>query len=167
MTGWVTSGPIGLHEQLLSLRKNESRLAVAGLSAAGAYPATATSVEKITSYSSPKIHLSTASYTSNGITVGPGGALWFTNPGNNTIGRITTTGRVKDYKGAGIANPWAITAGPGGALWFTDGGFGGGGYAIGRITTSGISDPSYIAAGPDGALWFTAKNAIGRITTTR
>jgi virginiamycin B lyase len=27
-----------------------------------------------------------------GITAGPDGALWFTNNGNNSIGRITTTG---------------------------------------------------------------------------
>jgi hypothetical protein len=26
----------------------------------------------------------------NGITAGPDGALWFTSPGNNSIGRITT-----------------------------------------------------------------------------
>jgi streptogramin lyase len=32
-----------------------------------------------------------------GITSGPDGALWFTNAGNNSIGRITTSGKVTNY----------------------------------------------------------------------
>jgi hypothetical protein len=50
-----------------------------------------------------------------GITAGPDGALWFTNYGNNSIGRITTTGVVHLYAGAGIDDPDGITAGPDGA----------------------------------------------------
>ena len=94
--------------------------------------------------------------------------------GNNSIGRITTTGTVTNYTGPGISNPHAIAAGPDGALWFTNQG----NNSIGRITTSGTvtnytapasaSRPA-ITAGPDGALWFTnfsGNNSIGRITTT-
>ncbi len=75
-----------------------------------------------------------------GITVGPDGALWFTNAGNNTIGRITTAGALTSFAGAAINDPVGITAGPDGALWFTNlddfGNFAG---SIGRITTAGVS----------------------------
>ena len=106
------------------------------------------------------------------ITAGPDGALWFTNQGNNSIGRITTAGVVTNYTGTGIDDPQSITAGPDGALWFTNVA----NNSIGRITTAGvvtnytgtgIDDPAAITAGPDGALWFTnlSNNSIGRITT--
>src|SRR5215831_5848487 len=110
-----------------------------------------------------------------GITAGPDGALWFTNRTGNTIGRITTTGKVKTFSGTGISAPEGITAGPDGNLWFTtdttvneD--------SIGRITTTGSVTTSFlgstgpwgITAGPDGALWFTnhTGNSIGRISAT-
>jgi streptogramin lyase len=110
-----------------------------------------------------------------GITAGPDGALWFTEPSGNRIGRITTAGVINEYS-IGLSansNPSGIVAGPDGALWFTESV----GNRIGRITTAGViseyssglsanSNPSGIAAGPDGALWFTeAANRIGRITT--
>ena len=68
-----------------------------------------------------------------GITSGPDGALWFTNSGNNSIGRITTGGTVTNYTGTGISGPEGITSGPDGALWFTNSG----NNSIGRITTGG------------------------------
>jgi streptogramin lyase len=106
-----------------------------------------------------------------GITAGPDGALWFTNNHGNSIGRITTSGKVTTYTGTGIDGPEGITAGPDGALWFTN--FSN--NSIGRITTSGtvtnytgtgIDEPDGITAGPDGALWFTNGDSIGRITTS-
>ncbi len=98
--------------------------------------------------------------------------MWFTNFGNNSIGRITTGGVVTNYTGTGISSPNGIAAGPDGALWFTNSG----NSTIGRITTggvvtnytgTGISTPDAIAAGSDGALWFTnsRNSTIGRITT--
>jgi hypothetical protein len=107
----------------------------------------------------------------SGITAGPDGASWFTNSGNNSIGRITTGGVVTNYTGTGISNPSGITIGPDGALWFTNAG-----NSIGRITTggvitnytgTGINIPEGITVGPDGAMWFTnsGNNSIGRITT--
>src|ERR1039458_7774436 len=104
-----------------------------------------------------------------GIVAGPDGALWFTNNGNNSIGRITTTGKVNNYTGMGISSPSAITEGPDGALWFTNQG----NNSIGRITTGGkvtnftgmgIDLPAGIAAGSDGELWFTDRDnaQIGR-----
>jgi streptogramin lyase len=113
-----------------------------------------------------------------GITAGPDGNLWFTNFGNNSIGRITPSGAVTIFPGTitnGVADidaPEGITAGPDGALWFTNSE----NDTIGRITTSGtvtsppytgnnnpepwgIDEPSGITAGPEGsggqALWFT------------
>ena len=163
-------------------------LAASGAAAASANPrlgaaahraAAASTAGKITIYSSPRIHLSAEAYTSDGITAGPDGALWFTNPGNNTIGRITTTGTVTDYHGAGIRNPWAITTGPDGKVWFTNWN----NHSIGRITLKGRVtnfggavwySPS-ITAGPDRALWYTnwpleppnkCTWSIGRMTTT-
>ena len=117
-----------------------------------------------------------------GITPGPDGALWFTEPYGNHIGRITTAGIVTHFQ---VPTPGSfvqgITAGPDGALWFTE-------YVarkIGRITTGGTitefsitipdADPLDIAVGSDGALWFTQNCLytvvgcnvayIGRITT--
>ena len=71
------------------------------------------------------------------IAAGPDGALWFTNHGNNSIGRITTAGAVTTYTDPSISLPWGIAAGPDGALWFTEFfGFSGGHMnSIGRITT--------------------------------
>jgi len=129
------------------------------------------------------------------ITAGPDGALWFTNDGTfdngrptadtGSIGRITTSGTITNYRDPSIDSPGSITTGPDGALWFINefGSSGGGKGSIGRITTTGAvthySDPSIdfpgaITAGPDGALWFTNTSdgspstpfSIGRITTT-
>lgn len=107
------------------------------------------------------------------ITLGPDGALWFTEFGK--IGRITTEGDVTEFpiKGGGILH--SITIGPDGALWFTE-------FTsnkIGRIPTTDTAEnlqlteytvpgPLGITTGPDGALWFIEGGAgkIGRITTT-
>jgi trimeric autotransporter adhesin len=110
------------------------------------------------------------------IAAGPDGALWFTNYGNGSIGRITTGGTVTNYTDPSISGPTGITVGPDGALWFTNFDTSNGNSSIGRITTGGavtnytdpsINLPAGIAAGPDGALWFTnfSNNSIGRITT--
>src|ERR1035441_8571022 len=67
------------------------------------------------------------------ITTGPDGALWFPEPGNDKIGRITTSGGITEYPTptSNIYGFCAIAAGPDGALWFTE--FSG--NKIGRITT--------------------------------
>jgi virginiamycin B lyase len=112
-----------------------------------------------------------------GITTGPDGALWFTEPYLDKIGRITTKGTIREFKmPRGSTLPGSlgnITQGPDGALWFNDFTV----NKIGRITTRGViiefeiptpgSFPIDITQGPDSALWFTenAANQIGRITT--
>jgi hypothetical protein len=59
----------------------------------------------------------------NDITVGPDGALWFTELLSNSIGRLTTGG---EYSSCQLPNasanprPYGITAGPDGAIWFTE-----------------------------------------------
>src|SRR6266496_2722172 len=97
-----------------------------------------------------------------GITVGPDGALWFTDSADK-IGRITTQGQITEFalpsSPDSPSNGGGITTGPDGALWFTQG-WG----PLGRITTQGhitLFSPHYsggpgrIVAGPDGALWMT------------
>jgi virginiamycin B lyase len=110
-----------------------------------------------------------------GIAAGSDGALWFTQPGCDSIGRITTTGAVAFFPiPTANGGPNHITAGPDGNLWFTEGV----GNKIGRITIAGVitefdiptanAFPGLIASGPDGALWFAENNLnkIGRITIT-
>ncbi len=119
----------------------------------------------------------------NRITTGPDGNIWFTDGGNNQIGRMTPAGAFDGFAipTAG-SSPIDITTGPDGALWFTE--FVGN---IGRITTDGkitefpvLKSPGGAPAnvfgitnGPDGALWFTTDccdpgnpGKIGRITTS-
>ncbi len=105
------------------------------------------------------------------ITTGPDGALWFTDAGNNAIGRITTSGTITEFP-VPTSNSLleGITTGPDGNLWFTEGN----GNQIGRITPAGQvtefplpnpnSEPEAITTGPDGNLWFTDNYGIGQIT---
>ena len=107
---------------------------------------------------------------------GPGGTVWFTNRGNDSVGKVGPDGTVSVYVGAGIAGPEGIAQGPDQAMWFTNAD----NNTIGRISMDGtvtsyggsalggvIARPWRIAAGPDGALWFTnmGNATIGRITT--
>ena len=54
---------------------------------------------------------------SDQITVGPDGALWFTHFAEQTIGRITTDGRVTEYPAGAPATD--LTTGPDGNIWFS------------------------------------------------
>lgn len=109
------------------------------------------------------------------ITVGPEGALWFTEAAaaSNKIARITVEGDVTEFPiPTAASNPLDIALGPDGNLWFTEHD----GRQIGRITPSGEitefgipsgNSPSRITAGPDGNLWITlsgSANAIARVT---
>ncbi|HEY7062701.1 MAG TPA: Virginiamycin B lyase [Chloroflexota bacterium] len=107
------------------------------------------------------------------IAVAPDGAVWFTEPRDDQIGRmIADVSIVEMVVPTPDARPIGITYGPDGAIWFTESGAG----KIGRITTDGQitefelpgpdNDPSDIVAGRDGALWFNYHTAprVGRIT---
>ena len=108
------------------------------------------------------------------ITAGPNGSLWFTEPSDGQIGRITTGGEITEFSVPALSSDLGgITSGSDGNVWFTESGA----DQIGRITPAGLitefpiptesSRPGSIALGPDGALWFTESDAgrIGRITT--
>jgi streptogramin lyase len=108
------------------------------------------------------------------MTVGPDGALWFTDINANAIGRIDPSSMtMRRYPLKRLAtNPMGITVGPDGALWFAEEGY----SEIGQIsldgeirefgTPLGRIDPYTLAAGPDAALWFSASaEGLGRITT--
>src|SRR5579863_3495640 len=96
----------------------------------------------------------------NGATMGPDGAIWFTECFSAKIGRITSSGHITEYSApTPFSNPWGITSGPDGALWFTESSE----FIakIGRITTGGaITEyqlrnggsylPRGITTGPDG-----------------
>ena len=108
-----------------------------------------------------------------GITAGPDGALWFTNVGNNSIGRITTAGKITDYTGPGIADPQRIVVGPDGRCGSPTSVTSrlGGSPPLGWSPTTQASASTHHSgsrSGSDGALWFTNEynHSIGRITTT-
>ena len=113
-------------------------------------PTPTSNAGQITEYAIP-----TANSLPIGITSGPDGALWFAEYAAGKIGRITTAGRITEYRIKTGGNPRWIVSGSDGALWFTEA------SAIGRITTRGqVSDfplpsssvrPAGIAAGSDGA----------------
>ena len=121
-----------------------------------------------------EVRVPTADAHPTGTTIGPDGAVWFTETGTNAIGRLSG-GVITEYPLPHGGTPAAITSGPDGALWFTESGA----SRLGRIATdgaiteypvpacAGCSDggQSDIAVGPDGALWFTSTygNAIGRM----
>jgi virginiamycin B lyase len=98
------------------------------------------SIERITTSGAVTSYTGTGIGAPQSITSGPDGALWFTNWFTNyfhalgtgphgSIGRITTSGRVSDFKDLAIRHPDMIISGPDGALWFTNDD-----NAIGRVT---------------------------------
>jgi virginiamycin B lyase len=56
------------------------------------------------------------------ITIGPDGALWFTEAVANKIGRIMTSGQITAEYRIPTSESFSevITSGPDGALWFTE-----------------------------------------------
>src|SRR4051794_16897485 len=104
-----------------------------------------------------QVSLYTSINNPRGIVQGPDGALWYTNVGTNSIGRLSSSGEVVEYRAASVQRPTDIAVGSDDALWFTNG------TSIGRITisgsitnfTTGVHTPGAITAGPDDALWFT------------
>src|SRR5260370_6614826 len=131
----------------------------------------------------PAGHISEFSLSSNsyarGITAGPDGNLWFTEPGK--IGRITPAGHISEFSLSSNSFANDITTSPDDAIWFTDiitnlqsGTLVG---KIRRITPAGpISEfplPARsnllgITAAPDGTVWFTVLQSarVARITRT-
>ncbi|MGH6746802.1 caspase, EACC1-associated type [Novosphingobium sp.] len=114
-----------------------------------------------------------------GMTAGPDGNMWFTEPDHDKIGKITPDGKIAEYPvPTPGGHPFEIAAGPDGNVWFTEGNPDGtSGNKIGRlvpatgeVTEYPIPTPDSaavgITAGPDGNMWFTEYNGnkIGKIT---
>jgi virginiamycin B lyase len=65
-----------------------------------------------------------------GITLGPDGAMWFTEQSGNRIGRISTAGALSEVDVPTLASqPFGITSGRDGRLYFTEYG----GNRIGKV----------------------------------
>ena len=106
------------------------------------------------------------------IVEGPDGAMWFTMPEANRLGRTTTGDDVTFVDLPSGGRPVFITSGPDGNLWYTKQEPG----RIGRVTPAGAVTefplnpsngwPFGIVTGPDGNVWFTEiiGNRVGRIT---
>ena len=106
------------------------------------------------------------------VAAGPDGNIWFSDPNNNSIGRMTPGGQTQEFSlPTADAQPQQIISGPDGALWFIESGA----DQIGRVSTSGqVSEfampssddsPQTLTAGPNGNVWFidSSSNQIGQI----
>jgi virginiamycin B lyase len=105
------------------------------------------------------------------ITLGPDGAMWFTEPKGDRVGRVSQAGETTYVGLPAGTSPMQIVTGADGDLWFTDQH----NSRIGRLSPTGTLqefplDPGSglhgIALGPDGNVWFTLSRAdeIGKIT---
>ncbi len=146
-----------------------------------AWSTTATAVTTPLSITEYSQGLSAGYLPGGHVTLGPDGAVWFTESLRNKIGRIpagsngASAGVITEYtasQNSTNSGPEGITVGPDGALWFTESNA----NQVGRMDpVSGIVTNEYpvgvepwgITVGPDGALWFAELGAakIGRIDT--
>lgn len=113
------------------------------------------------------------------VLLGPDKSIWFTDYGNDKIGRISAAGVVTEFALPAGADPEGMAVGPDGNFWITDGAH----RKIIKESTSGVALASYgrhlsanetpnaIVAAPDGNLYFTedasnilTADKIGRIT---
>lgn len=116
--------------------------------------------------------------TSQGITAGPDGNLWFTEFYDNVVGRITPAGSSTLFNLKTQNSATYITSGPDGALWLTLLNDVGGSTTnqIGRLTTGGVlttftvPQASYIwdiTSGPGSKLYFTdGASKVWSVTTS-
>lgn len=103
-----------------------------------------------------------------GIAVGPDKNLWFAEYNVDKIGRMTTSGAVKEFAvPTAVSGPLNVAAGPDGNVWFTEsGGSIGVAGKIGYLTTDGslirdfpTRDNAFhvhaLTFDPNGTLWFS------------
>ncbi len=74
----------------------------------------------------------------SGITVGPDGALWFTEGMADAVGRISMQGEIVEFPLGEGASPTGITTGADGAIWFNAQGT----NRVGRLEPSAGADPT-------------------------
>lgn len=107
--------------------------------------------------------------------------LYFTDPAQNAVGSITTSGVVAGPYAipSANANPQGLAVGPDNKIWFAENGTGKIGILdpaapLNPMTeialSSAAASPQAIVLGPDGAMWFTENQAgspkLGRITAS-
>lgn len=110
------------------------------------------------------------------VTVGPDGALWFTQPNDAQIARLDpATGAITEYDLPAGSAPRGITTGGDGAIWFTsydDAQTSNLSYvgrldpATGQVTTFPLEaniGADDITTAPDGNVWFAKRTAGGQI----
>ena len=114
----------------------------------------------------------TAHAQPTGVTLGPDGAIWFTEPGINSIGRLPISGYPLSEFPVPTKNsdPIGIATGTDNAVWFTEQRA----RNIGRISVTGVVTAEYpltnsvtpnaLIQGVDGNFYFTdtAKNKIAQ-----
>jgi virginiamycin B lyase len=86
----ATPTNIGLFGTIGGITAGADRALWATLSTPGGYVARITTAGVLTEYLRPNLGPTQNSFLPLGITSGPDGAIWFTDPGNNMIGRIVT-----------------------------------------------------------------------------
>jgi virginiamycin B lyase len=98
-------------------------------------------------------------------TRGDDGATWFAS--DHGIGRIDTTGQVRQWSTSWTTSPTAITAGPEKSMWFSSGG------GLGRITAGGglrhypkiVNSATSLTASNSTTMWFTTYDGgLGMVT---
>ena len=104
--------------------------------------------------------------TPQGVAVGSGGQVGYTDPGTNTVGRIAG-GQILPTPVAPGLDPFGIAFGPDGAYWFAQP-FG---NDLGRLSADGAytrlggfsaeAGPRFVAAGPGNTLWVTLEGLNG------
>ena len=108
------------------------------------------------------------------ITNGSDGALYFTEPGTDSIGRLPISGGpLNEYKLAKGSGPIGIAPGNDNALWFTEqkrqmlGVMSTSGVLLAEYPLTGAMTPDALVQGVDGNFYFTdtAKNRIGQFFT--
>jgi virginiamycin B lyase len=184
--GHMTTG--GAYSQFAGMPTDVNQMAVTSEGSVWYTPFTSGPLNALYHVSSAGTFLPGDTITTSGTThvptVGPDGAVWFTEstPTNSWIGRValangtwslTNEFPVTASLGAGT-EPSFILAGPDGALWIDDSA-----NMMDRFTLDGTVTNRYpitvgygaIATGTDGALWFTEQAAppagkIGRLTTS-
>ena len=111
------------------------------------------------------------------LAAGPDGAVWYTEPNANKVGRITPAGDMTELSlPTPASGPVDIVTGPDGNLWVTE-------YVAGQVarvtpggvvtefrpSNSALNFPYYIVSGPDGALWVDENHdgrTIARVSVT-
>jgi streptogramin lyase len=104
-------------------------------------------------------------YGSSHMVAGPDGNLWFTDPGNNQIDRVTPAGVITQFN-LPVHN--VPVDGSGSSSSGSSGNSGGGGIVSPPLEQPDDPTPDDIIVGPNGNLWFTESGVdrIGEITTS-